>query len=114
MIDRTNLRIKEMEEEILREQERRYSFHRMVRATDGVLWRLEELNRDGVKTVDDEFREEIREVVATMPGRCQDQFQDSPEVQTTLDGIFAVQECLFKWRYPEWAGEEDDDLVRAS
>ena len=35
-------------------------------------------------------------------------------IQEALDSVFEVQERLFRWRHPEWAFEEDDDLDRAS
>jgi hypothetical protein len=114
MIDRTNLRIEEMEEEIRRQNERRYAFYRMLNATDRVLWRLEEMNRDGVKTIPEPLRSEIRETVEELPSPCVDAFRDSDRVQDTLDSIFDMQECLFKWRNPEWAVEEGEDLERVA
>jgi hypothetical protein len=114
MIDRTNETIQSMREKVRREQERRYAFQRMLRATDLVLWRLEEMNRDGDRRIPEDFRAEIREVIATLPPQCAELFDDSEQVQATLDSIFAVQECLFRWRFPEWAHDDEDDLVRAS
>lgn len=114
MIDRTNLRIEEMEEEIRRENDRRYAFYRMLNATDRVLWRLEELNRDGVKTIPDPVRSEIRETVEDLPGACTEAFRDSERVQDALDSVFDMQECLFKWRDPDWALDEGDDLERVA
>jgi hypothetical protein len=114
MIDRTNLRIEEMEEEIRRENDRRYAFYRMLNATDRVLWRLEEMNRDGVTTIPDPVRHKIRETVEELPDPCHEVFRDSDRVQETLDSIFELQESLFKWRNPEWALEEGDDLERAA
>ena len=114
MIDRTNTRIEEMEAEVQQENDRRYAFHRMLRATDQHLWRLEEMNRDGVKTVPGTVREELRETIEQLPDQCKEPFRDSEQVQDALDSVFEVQERLFRWRHPEWAFEEDDDLDRAS
>ncbi len=103
-----------MEEEIRRENDRRYAFYRMLNATDRVLWRLEELNRDGVKTIPGPVRSEIRETVEELPGLCTGAFRDSERVQEALDSVFDLQECLFKWRNPDWALEEGDDLDRVA
>jgi uncharacterized Zn finger protein len=114
MIDHTNLRIEEMEAEIKRENDRRNAFYRMLRATDRVLWRLEEMNRDGLKQIPDQARAEIRDELKEVPGHCREPFHDTSVVQETLDSVFDVQEALFRWRHPEWAIEEEDDLIRAS
>ncbi len=109
MIDQTNVTIDEMKEEIRRENDRRYAFYRMLHATDRVLWRLEEMNRDGVKTIAAPVRVEIRESLTPLPPGCRDRFRDSEAVQDVLDSVFDVQECLFKWRDPEWPVEEEAD-----
>jgi hypothetical protein len=114
MIDRTNTSIEEMEAEVRRQNDRRYAFHRMLRATDHHLWRLEEMNRDGVRTVPSGLRDEIRETIEMLPEHCQEPFRDTEQVQETLDSLFEVQERLFRWRHPEWAFEDEEDLDRAS
>jgi len=48
MIDHTSSRIEQQETALRRQNRRRYAFQRMLEATDRVLWRLEEMNRDGV------------------------------------------------------------------
>ena len=102
MIDHTNGRIEQQQRVLRRENRRRYAFQRMLQATDRVLWRLEEMNRDGVRTVPKRVRVEIREVVGTMPIRVAEPLRDSGRVQDTLDSMFEVQERLFRWRYPDW------------
>ena len=114
MIDETNLAIEELEEEIRRENDRRYAFYRMLNATDRVLWRLEEMNRDGVKTVPAPVRAELREAVDTMPHHIREPLRDGGHVQDTLDSLFEVQERLFRWRYPDWDDTEPDDYDYAS
>ena len=64
MIDETNLAIEELEEEIRRENDRRYAFYRMLNATDRVLWRLEELNRDGIKVIPGDMRGRMRDAAS--------------------------------------------------
>jgi hypothetical protein len=112
MIDRTNLAIGELEEQIRRENDRRYAFYRMLHATDRVLWRLEEMNRDGTKTIPDDMRERIREALAELPVQCVEVFRDSEHVQETLDSLFEVQDRLFRWRDPQRSAEEEDELER--
>jgi hypothetical protein len=110
MIDRTNDRIARTEKEVRRRNRRRYAFQRMLEATDRVLWRLEELNRDGVTSVPKKIRVEVREVVSAMPEAAREALRDSGRVQDTLDSVFEVQERLLRWRYPDWRDFDPDDL----
>lgn len=109
MIDETNLTIEQMQDDIDRENSRRYAFQRMLKATDRVLWRLEVLNRDGVKTLDPDQRGEIRDVIAELPQECVSVFRDSDHVQDVLDSVFDMQECLFRHRYPEYGLDEEEE-----
>ncbi len=108
MIDNTSSRIEKLETALRRENRRRYAFHRMLQATDRVLWRLEEMNRDGVKTVPARVRAEIRGVAGTMPNHVREPLRDTGHVQDTLDSLFEVQERLFRWRYPDWQDWDPD------
>src|SRR5438128_11845664 len=99
MIDHTNSRIEQQERVLRREKRRRYAFQRMLRATDRVLWRLEEMNRDGVRTVPKRVRVEIREVVETMPIQVAEPLRDSGTAQDIPDGLFEVQDPPLTWRY---------------
>jgi hypothetical protein len=113
MIDQTNVNIEQLQEEIKRENDRRYAFQRMLRTTDGILWRLEEMNRDGVKTLTDLQRADIRAAMGELPQQCLGVFRDSDRVQEVLDGIFDVQECLFRSRFPEFGFDEEDETLSA-
>jgi hypothetical protein len=108
MIDQTSSRIERQESSLRRQNRRRYAFQRMLEATDRVLWRLEEMNRDGVKTVPGRVRAEIREVAGNMPSHVREPLRDGGHVQDTLDSLFEVQERLFKWRFPDWQDVEPD------
>ncbi len=110
MIDSTNDRIAEQEKQVRRRNRRRYAFQRMLEATDRVLWRLEELNRDGVTTVPRKVRAEVREAVSTMPAVARDALRDQGRVQDTLDSLFEVQERLLRWRDPDWRDFDPDEL----
>jgi hypothetical protein len=115
MIDHTSNRIEQHQLALRRENRRRYAFLRMLQATDRVLWRLEEMNRDGVKTVSKRVRAELRELVVSMPDHVGEPLRDSGHVQDTLDSVFEVQERLFRWRFPDWHDfepeGEDYDVV---
>ncbi len=114
MIDRTSTRIEQQETALRRHNRRRYAFQRMLEASDRVLWRLEEMNRDGVKTVPAPVRAELREVVETMPNHVREPLRDRGIVQDTLDSLFEIQERLFRWRFPDWDDTEPDDFDYAS
>ena len=107
MIADACLSIEELEEEIRAENDRKYAFYRMLHATDRVLWRLEELNRDGVKELPAGLGARIREALAELPTACLEPLVDG-SVQETLDGIFDAQERLFRWRYPD---RDDEDVT---
>ena len=114
MIDTTSNSIEHQVSSLRRANRRRYAFQRMLDATDKALWRLEEMNRDGVKTVPKRVRTQLRQVVATMPNHVREPLRDSGQVQDTLDSLFEVQERLFMWRYPDWQDwdpEEGDEFV---
>src|SRR5215471_17830462 len=113
MIDETNLAIEELEEEIRRDNDRRYAFYRMLNATDRVLWRLEELNRDGIKSIPDEMRMRMRGSLTELPSACMELFRDSVHVQEVLDSVFEVQERLFRWRDPQRL-EDEEELERVA
>src|SRR3989442_15263287 len=102
MIDNTSNSIEHQVSSLRRANRRRYAFQRMLEATDKVLWRLEEMNRDGVRTVPKRGRTQLRQVVATMPNHIPEPLRDSGQVQDTLDSPFEGQERLFPWRYPDW------------
>jgi hypothetical protein len=102
MIDRTSARIEQQLTALGRANRRRYAFQRMLEATDRVLWRLEELNRDGVKALPKGVRMDLRKVAATMPAQVREPLRDTGPVQDMLDSLFEVQERLFRWRFPDW------------
>src|SRR2546427_10621707 len=101
MIDHTSTRIEQQETALRRQNRRRYAFQRMLEATDRVLWRLEEMNRDGVKTGPAPARAEIREAVETMPNHIREPLRDGGHVQDTLDTLFGTQERSFRRRFPD-------------
>jgi hypothetical protein len=110
MIDNTNSRIEQQQRALRRENRRRYAFQKMLEATDRVLGRLEELNRDGVSRVPKRVRTEVREVVGAMPEPLRAPLRDSGQVQDTLDSLFEVQERLFRWRHPDWQDFDPEEV----
>jgi hypothetical protein len=114
MIDHTSTRIEQQESALRRQNRRRYAFQRMLDATDRILWQLEEMNRDGVKSVPVPLRAELREAIEHMPAHVREPLRDTGHVQDTLDSLFEVQERLFRWRFPEWDDTEPDDFDLAA
>lgn len=111
MIDHTSNRIEEHQTALRRANRRRYAFHNMLQATDKMLWRIEELNRDGAKVVPKPVRAQLRALAGTMPLEIGESLRDKGEVQDTLDGLFEMQEKLFRWRYPDWHDWDPDSDV---
>jgi hypothetical protein len=107
MIDEANLAIRELQDRIRGENERRYAFYRMLHATDRVLWQLEEMNRDGIQTIPRDLRATIREELTEIPPPVIDVFRDTEAVQEVLDSIFEVQERLFRWKDPGHQSDEE-------
>lgn len=110
-LERTNIKIEEAREHIRRENARRYAFYTMLHTSDRILWRLEEMNRDGIRTLPATARRQIREQIADLPPEVLEAFDDSDQTQAVLDSIFEMQERLFKWRNPQ-VELDDDDLER--
>ena len=108
MIDHTSNRIEEEKTAVRRANRRRYAFHRMLLATDRMLWRLEEMNRDGVKAVPQRVRAELRGLVEAMPVTVGATLRETDRVQDALDSLFEVQERLFRWRFPDWHDWDPD------
>lgn len=109
MIDHTSAGIVHQLSKLRRENRRRYAFQRMLEASDRLLWRLEEMNRDGVKTVPKPVRAQIRELGESLPRRIAEGLREGGQVQDALDSLFEVQERLFRWRYPEWHDFDPDE-----
>src|SRR5258708_24875203 len=102
------LGMEKLEEEIRRDNDRRYAFYRMLNATDRVLWRLEELNRDGIKQVPGDMCGRMRDSLTELPLSCLEVFRDSSHVQEVLDSVFEGQERLFRWRDPQRLDDEEE------
>src|SRR5260370_39634397 len=100
MIDHTSTRIEQQETALRRQNRRRYAFQRMLEATDRVLWQLEEMNRDGVKTVPPVVRTEPREAGELMPNHVREPLKDTGHVQDTLGSLFEGQERRFRRGLP--------------
>lgn len=114
MIDHTSSRIQQQQTALRRHNRRRYAFQRLLEATDRLLWRLEELNRDGVKTVPARVRAELKDAVESMPAHVGEPLRDSGKVQDTLDSLFEVQERLLRWRYPDWEDWDPEEELHAA
>src|SRR4030081_2798880 len=111
MIAHASLAIDVSAARVRRENERRYEFARMLAATDDVLGELEQLNLDGEPVLPADVRLRMRSSLDGLPGSCLAAWVDSDQVQDVLDGLYDVQERLFRWRYPLRDPSEGDDLA---
>jgi hypothetical protein len=111
MIDQTTSRILAARAANQRRKEQSERFERLVALTDTVLWQLEEMNRDGIKTIPGDLRVSIREELTEIPRPVIDVFRDTEVVQEVLDSIFEVQERLFRWKDPELESDEEGRLA---
>ena len=113
MIDHTSSRIEQGEAAVRRRNLRRYAFQRLLDATDRALWRLEEMNRDGVRDVPKGVRAQLQAVAGEMPDHVGEPLRNSGhvhgQVQDMLDRVFEVQERLFRWRFPDWHDWEPEE-----
>jgi hypothetical protein len=114
VIDHTSSRIEQQQADNRRALRRRYAFHTMLKTTDRLLWRMEELNRDGVKTVPRRVRDEIRDAVDDMPSSIREPRRETVGVQDTLDSLFEIQERLFRWRSPDWHDWDPDEGLESA
>src|SRR5437763_13591971 len=97
MIDTTSNSIEHQISSLRRANRRRYAFQRMLEATDKALWRPEEMNRDGVKTVPKSVRTQLRQDVATMPNHALQPLRATGQAQNTLQNPFEFQQHHRNW-----------------
>jgi hypothetical protein len=100
----TSLSIEELEEQVRTENDRRYTFNRLLNATDRVLWRLENLNAAGVKDLPAAVAEAIGPALAELPAACLELLRGG-KVQDALDSVFAAQDRLFALYVPGYQAE---------
>ena len=104
-----SLTIERLEAEVQRELDERYAFYRMLHATDRVLWRLEGLNKDGVRDLPADVGLRMHNELAGLPDPVRAELRDGT-VQAALDGVFAAQDALLALHVPGYerdTGEED-------
>ena len=110
-LERTSLAIEELEADVQRDNDRRYQFYRMIRATDRVLGALEELNVVGTKVIPPALRPQLRRQLAGLPDECLAAYRSSGSVQKVLDSVFDVQDRLFLWRDQDAPPPDDDEMI---
>jgi hypothetical protein len=108
MIDQTSVRIERAQAETLKRRARREAFEKMLKVSDTVLWRLEEMNRDGVVALSIQSQRDIVKRLRIMPERIRGLYCADGTVQGALDSLFAIQEALFRVRNPELDYDEEE------
>ena len=85
----------------------------VVRAIDGLLFQLEELNLQGVDRVPPRLRDQAGAILDILPDQPQDpDFRVRFRVTPMIDVLFRAQEVLFQLRDPNRPSddEEEEDL----
>src|SRR5260370_42442602 len=99
MIDHTSTRIEQQETALRRQNRRRYAFQRMLEATDRVLWQLEEMNRDGGKTVPPGVRTGRAGAGGVIPHHAREALQDTGHREAPAGHPFEGQGRVVRVRY---------------
>ena len=107
-IEDASVTIEALQAEIAESNRRKYAFDRWLHATDQVLWKLEDLNLEGVRRLAAGATARIRASLDELPAAYLEVFRDSERVQEVLDGVFDVQDRLFRWRSPGRPVEDDE------
>src|SRR5437588_785914 len=111
MFDRTWEKIRQLQVALDGRRRQRMAFRDLVHATDDLLWRLEELNLNGVREASPELHRHIEKAVSGLPIELRDAIPASASIQELLDGMFAAQERIFRWRHPDFFAEDDFDFA---
>ena len=84
----------------------------VVRAIDGLLFQLEELNLQGVDRVPARLRDRVGAILEILPEQPEDpDFRVRFRVTPMIDVLFRAQEVLFQLRDPDrQLDDEDEDL----
>ncbi len=84
----------------------------MVRAIDGLLFQLEELNLQGVDRVPARLRDQAGAILEILPEqRLDPDFRVRFRVTPMIDVLFRAQEVLFQLRDPSrQTDDEEEDL----
>jgi hypothetical protein len=81
----------------------------VVRALDGLLFQLEELNLQGVDRVPTRLRERVEAILDSLPPQPEDpDFRVRYRVVPMMDVLFRAQEIVFKLRDPDRPSEDED------
>jgi len=100
MIDQQQHTNRGAESALRRLNRRRYASQRMLQATDRVLWQLEEMNRDGVKTCPRPAKR-ARDAVEHMPNHIRGPCRHRPR-PGHLAASFEVAGATLPLALPEW------------
>lgn len=110
MIDETTADIIAARQRNRRRRARQQAYDRLIALTDTVLWKLEEMNRDGVAELSLRHRQVIDDRFADLPVWLKAMYCGEGSVQEALDSLFEMQQALFKARHPEYEFAEGDEI----
>lgn len=120
MLDRANRDIEAERRRARARREQRAQLGKMVRAIDGLLFQLEDLNLQGVDRVPSDLRSQAGRILESLPDAPpgSDGLRVRFRVMPMMDVLFQAQELLFKLRDPgrrlvSEEGEEEEDRLGA-
>jgi hypothetical protein len=110
MLEDANRDIQRLCQEDLRRRWRQQQLDRVVHAIDDLLFRLEDLNLQGVDRVPATLRERAGQILDAVPNRQEHEcLRVRYRVVPMMDVLFRAQEVLFRLRDPRRAIYEDAD-----
>jgi hypothetical protein len=110
MLEDANRDIQRLCQEDLRRRWRQKQLDRVVHAIDDLLFRLEDLNLQGVDRVPANLRERASQILDAVPGREEYEcLRVRYRVVPMMDVLFRAQEVLFRLRDPHRTMYEDED-----
>ena len=110
MLEDANRDIQRLCQEDLRRRWRQQQLDRVVHAIDDLLFRLEDLNLQGVDRVPATLRERAGQILDAVPNREEyENLRVRYRVVPMMDVLFRAQEVLFRLRDPRRATYDDED-----
>jgi len=110
MLEDANRDIQRLCQEDLRRRWRQQQLDRVVHAIDDLLFRLEDLNLQGVDRVPATLRERAGQILDAVPNREEyENLRVRYRVVPMMDVLFRAQEVLFRLRDPRRATYEEEE-----
>jgi hypothetical protein len=114
MLEDANRDIQRLCQEDLRRRWRQQQLDRVVHAIDDLLFRLEDLNLQGVDRVPATLRERAGQILDAVPSREEYEcLRVRYRVVPMMDVLFRAQEVLFRLRDPRRSAYDEEEAAEA-